>query len=206
MGNFNETRVKNALIEMKQDGIITDFTSHVEEPERRLVIGQTTLSKQDIANANNKLISRETNLENDRLKIDILIHKQVDGQMVYCPLQVKSESCKAHRNCQLLLSWQQIDRLKKLLLDNFPQITMKKALGKNVFLLPIHYGYAVIFRAASMSKSAIKTYISKILDSPSETFQSVVKLPQLKGFELLKSLIESKLLTIGHKSQPSEVK
>jgi hypothetical protein len=207
IGNYNENRVKGALIEMKQDGVITDFFSHAKKPERifstdRMV--QRSWHDKNIAGMNDQQIERGTNLSNDSLKIDALICKETDDQTVYFPLQIKSERYNgSRRNSHLLLSGSQINKLRELFPGKIPMEMIQPVPGKNNFLLPIHYEYAITHKAASTNKSAIKQYISMMLKDPSKTFQSRIELPQLKGFELLKTLIESNLLTIGHKTLTS---
>lgn len=198
-GNYNEYRVKLVLDEMKRDGTITDFSSCAKEPERIFSKSRNqtiTIHSPCLVKLNDQQIRSGRNLQNDELKIDALICKQLNGETIYCPLQIKSQYRSKERNSQLVLNQSQLDELKRSGQERSEPRFAKTLVGDHTYTLPVHYEYAIQYAACLKSKSTIKEEILKSLNDSSRTFRSATEFNKLQGMELLKALMSSNLLII----------
>lgn len=197
LGNYNEHRIKTVLNDMKQDGAITSFRSCAKKLEENNSVGKKiSQNSSDMIDQN---VKTGENLSDDSLKTDVLICKLIDDKKIICPIQIKSQRQSGFRKSQIILSNYQLNELNRLFPQSHPLKISKRAPGSKHNVLPAYYKYGVIHEAWKKSKTDLKKEINRIL-STNQTFESMLELEQLKGFELLKTLIQSGLLVIGHPS------
>ncbi len=209
VGNYNENRAKIALGNMQTNGDITGFVSCAQEPN----IIYSTRNPQSPKNVDNLLhqyISSGENLSNDSLKVDVLIcREETNGQFLYCPIQIKPRI--KTRNSYLILTEEQINHLRNLFPDKFQAMQYDRRnyyydKGYDYYRLPVRYNYIITSNLDYRTISDIQAQIKKAINNETRTFQSAIKLQDMKGLKLLETLIESNLLEIGHLKTASQRK
>ncbi len=195
LGNYNEHRIKIALNEMKEGGAITSFRSCAKKPEENNSVGKKI--SQNPGDMINQKVKTGENLSDDSLKTDVLICKLIDDKKIICPIQIKSQRQGGARRSNIILSNYQLNEPNRLFPQSHPLKISKKSPGLKHNVLPVYYKYGVIYEAWKKSKTDLKKEINRIL-STNQIFESTPEFEQLKGFELLKALIQSGLLVIGH--------